>query len=780
MRLLRLPNPSILFARFGALLIISGYITLLLLSYKSTIGPFDLTFRVSINETTISHVSWVMPAGLGWDQGVRKGMEVISVDGVPVSDLNDAVTSIKPKQEAELLTSSGEVLQVGVTRNSIGQSPMKFSLWATGAIFALLGGTVLLRRPDFHAARLFAIISALAAIALAVAPAAGGSGSPWALIMMALCSIGIGAIWPPLSFALLEEPSGPHRSTKILIIFLILGFFLALAYGTVILVNSSIYNIYKPVFFLYFSLSLLGGVGLMAVWGIHQGSSLSYEQVRICLWGTALGFLPFVCFTLIPEALGYKEIIPSYINILALIFIPAFFAYAILEHQLMGIRRLVHRGMVYGVSTFVLFVAVSLIIMISISAFTDVDTGSNLYYLLIPAILIAGIILFSPLRRGIRRLIDRFFYQYTVDYRSAFRIVPEYLLISGSTSELAKAISIRLAQLLSLESALLFLGHNPLEGKLAATVGEEAREIYRHVKDKIELNLYNPESHSIVELRLESDSLLYVPLTSSGHYLGYMILGPKQAGEVFMDEEKRLLSILVPIISLVFDKAELSDELRGLSQLLIKAEEKERARIAGDLHDGPLQKAAFLVSAIGTNLEDQRSYANQLVAELREICSSLRPAILSDLGLVPALEWLLDNNARRHEISPHLILHNVDEDDRLPAEIEDTLFRIAQEAINNTIKHAKATSIELSLSREDGNVLLHVTDNGTGFQTASRDRGKYGLPGMRERAIQIGGSFDVHSAPGRGTTVVVNIPVELYAKHNEGDINGLINKNTDS
>ncbi|MFC2018152.1 sensor histidine kinase [Chloroflexota bacterium] len=716
-----------------------------------------------------------MPAGLGWDQGVRHGMEVVLVDGIPVPDLDGAITSIQPEKRAKLLTSNGDVLQVEATQNRIGQSPMKYSLWATGAIFALLGAAVLVRRPDFHAARLFAIISALAAIALAVAPAAGGSGAPWALITMALCTIGIGAIWPPLSFALLEEPSGPHKSTKILIIFLVLGFFLTIAYGAAVLVNSSIYNIYKPAFLSYFSLSLLGAVGLMAVRGIRQESFLSREQVRICLWGTALGILPFVCFTLIPEALGYKEIIPSHINVLALIFIPAFFAYAILQHQLMGIRRLVHRGMVYGISTLVLFIAVSLILVATISVFTEADSDSNLYYFLIPVILVGGIILFSPLRRGIRRLIDRFLYQDTVDYQSALGIVPQYLLVSGGTSDIANVISQRLTRVLSLESALIFLGHSPAEVKLAAKVGEKAGEISTRLEDKIKQYLENPGSQNIVELRLESDSLLFAHLASSGHYLGYMILGPKHAGEVFMEEEKQLLATLIPIISLVFDKAELSDELRGLSQRLIKAEEKERARIAGDLHDGPLQKAAFLVSAIGTDLEDQRSYANQLVAELREICSSLRPAILSDLGLVPALEWLLDNNARRHEISPQLILHNVDEEDRFPPEIEDTLFRIAQESINNTIKHAQATSLELSLSREDGNVLLHVTDNGVGFQTASRDKKKYGLPGMRERAIQIGGSFDVHSALGRGTTVVVNIPIEPYANHNEGDINGFIN-----
>ena len=762
LHLFRLRNPAILFARAGALLIMLAYVAGLLLSYQSTLGSTNLTFRVSIQGNNTASVSWVMPAGLGWDQGVRPGMKVTSVDGIAISDLDSGIKSIQPEEKADLLTSANKVLQVKTQEAPIGQSPMKYSLWATGAIFALLGAAVMLRRPNFHVARLFALTTTLAAIALAVSPAAGGPAPPWAVVIMALSMIGIGATWPPLSFALLEEPSGPHRSTKVLIVFLVAGFLLIVAHGAAFLVNPFLYNIVKPTFLIYFSLSLLGAFGLMAIRAIRQESSLSREQVRICLWGTALGILPLVCFTLIPEALGYKEIIPSHINVLALIFIPVFFAYAILQHQLMGIRRLVHRGMVYGISTLVLLIIVSLILMATI--FNEIDSDNNLYRILIIAILVSGIILFLPIRRGIHRLIDRYFYQDTVDYRSALGIVPQYYCscpgVTGGNSQCYFPTAN--TGYLSLESALIFLGYSPAQVKLAAMVGEKAGEISGRLRDQIEPCLKEPGAQGLVELHLESDSLLFAHLKSSGHYLGYMILGPKHAGEVFMEEEKQLLATLIPIISLVFDKAELSDELRGLSQRLIKAEEKERARIAGDLHDGPLQKAVFLVGAIGSSVEDQKSYANQLVSELREICSNLRPAILGDLGLVPALEWLLDNSAGRHEILPQLMLYNIEEEDRFSPDVEDTLFRIAQESINNTIKHAGATSLNLSLSREDGNLILHVIDNGTGFRTASRDKGKFGLPGMRERAIQVGGSLDVHSAPGLGTTVVVSIPIEPY------------------
>lgn len=753
---LKLRNPAVFFARLGALVVLIACVALMALDYQSTQGPNPLYLRASVQEDDVVRVSWVMPGGYAWDQGVRSGMEVLSIDGIPVSGLELGTSSVQPQEKVALQTSAGKVLHVEVNQTYTGRSSTKYSLWVVGVIFALLGVAVLLRRPDFHAARMFALAAGFAAVAFVVAPGAGGPAPPWAIATEFLSMVGLGIVWSPLGFALLEEPSGPHKSVRLLVIFTALGFFIAIAYGIAVLVDTSLYVAVRSTLLLYLSLSLMGMVGLLAVKGARQESALSREQARICLWGAALGILPFVFLTLIPEALGYDALLPAYVTVLAIIFIPAFFAYAILQHQLMGIRRLVHRGMVYGSSTLVLFIIVNLVLIAIVAPFTEVDDEENLYYLLIPIILVVGILLFAPLRRGIRRLIDRFFYQDAVDYRSAFEIVPQYVLTSDSTSEIAAVISLRLARVLYLESVLIFLGRSPSQVKLLATVGEKAMDIYNRLQDKLEPYINAPEYTGLVELRLESDSLLFAHLESSGQYLGYMVLGPKNAGEVFVEEEKQLLATLIPIISLVFDKAGLSDELRGLSQRLIKAEESERARIAGDLHDGPLQKASFLVSAIGTSVEDQRNYANQLVAELREICSSLRPAILGDLGLVPALEWLLDNSARRHDITPQLMLYNFDEEDRLSPDIEDTLFRIAQESINNTIKHARATSLNLSLSKEDGNVVLQVTDNGVGFRTTSRDKGKYGLPGMRERAIQVGGSFDVYSAPGE-------VPPWLYA-----------------
>jgi signal transduction histidine kinase len=182
--------------------------------------------------------------------------------------------------------------------------------------------------------------------------------------------------------------------------------------------------------------------------------------------------------------------------------------------------------------------------------------------------------------------------------------------------------------------------------------------------------------------------------------------------------------------------------------------------VAVDIHDGPLQKAILLAQADDEAAGDPGVIGRELVAELREISTRLRPSILDDLGLVPALEWLLDDLSDRSVIVTSLSLHGIGEDERLQADSELALFRITQEAINNVLKHSHANRLEVSLSREGRAIVLQVSDDGEGFSQSSYRNGGLGLSGMRERVIQLDGSFEVSSAPGSGTLVTARVPIE--------------------
>lgn len=684
-------------------------------------------------------------------------MIVLSADGQDLAGADKDTLPTQAVTEAVLQRPNGEILQVQATSRLLGQSPMKFSLWALGGVFALLGAAVVLRRPDLQSARMFGVFAGFASMALAVGPSSGGVGHQWALIIQMVTLAGFGASFLLFAAVLTGEASWSYRRViRPVPLFVGIGFILAIGYIASVFGSPTSYEWIKPVSQLYLCASFFGGVGLLAFKASQESSLALRHQARLLLWGIVLSSLPFVCFTLIPEALGRQSVLPVYISILALVLMPVSFAYAILQYQLLGIRRLVHRGMVYGITAFALLVIITFGLVIPLSD----KVPSERYPLLVSAIVAGGIVLFFPLRHAAQWLVDNLLYRDAVDYQMFLDGIHENLAISDNSSHPASGIAYHLAEVMHLESALVFLGDDPAQSKLVASAGRRSQEVLRHMTSELQPNAQTAENRDYVELRWESDSLILVNLRSAGRYLGYLLLGPKEGGEVFVEEEKRLIATVVPFLTLAVSKGQLSEELRDLNQRLVKAEEMERARVAGDLHDGPLQKAIVLAAAGDSVPQDEkRSIAHRLVAELREVCSRLRPAILDDLGVIPAIEWLLENIPKRFGLATHFSLQDLHEEERFPSDIELALFRVSQEAINNTVKHAEATSVHIFLSRENNTLVLKVQDDGVGFSPAAHGNTGFGLSQMRERVVQLNGSLDIHSSLGHGTTVVARIPL---------------------
>jgi signal transduction histidine kinase len=145
--------------------------------------------------------------------------------------------------------------------------------------------------------------------------------------------------------------------------------------------------------------------------------------------------------------------------------------------------------------------------------------------------------------------------------------------------------------------------------------------------------------------------------------------------------------------------------------------------------------------------------------QLREISHDLRPAVLDDLGLVPAFQCLTERVSKRYDLA---IALNCSIPHRLPAAVETTLYRVVQESLTNAAKHARATRIEIRFSLEGNQVRGSIRDDGVGFDLnevlARKGARGLGLLGIRERLESVGGSLSVHSQLGRGTELVIHIP----------------------
>jgi signal transduction histidine kinase len=220
---------------------------------------------------------------------------------------------------------------------------------------------------------------------------------------------------------------------------------------------------------------------------------------------------------------------------------------------------------------------------------------------------------------------------------------------------------------------------------------------------------------------------------------------------------------------------ERKEEIRTrLLEQVITAQEDERKRIARELHDETSQALTSLMVGLrvleqrpdlaGTReaLADLRALTSKTLDAVHDLALQLRPSVLDDLGLVPATDRLVAEFQRSHGIEVAFET-NLRTGPRLPAPLETALYRIAQEALTNVVRHARAQSVSVLLEARRGFVTLIVEDDGRGFDVASRlaeagDDRCLGVFGMRERATLLGGTLTIESTAGRGTTVFVEMP----------------------
>jgi signal transduction histidine kinase len=213
-------------------------------------------------------------------------------------------------------------------------------------------------------------------------------------------------------------------------------------------------------------------------------------------------------------------------------------------------------------------------------------------------------------------------------------------------------------------------------------------------------------------------------------------------------------------------------QLKALSRRVLEAQESERRRVAIELHDELGQSLTAIkinlqlservppAARAALNIESIRIVEDAL-QQVRKLATGLRPSMLDDLGLTPALQWIAEQSANRGGFTVRC--HHERGLSRLAPEIETACFRIVQEALTNITRHAQAKRVTIELRRDGDSLVLAVQDDGCGFDLAAMQQrassgGSVGVLGMRERAMLIGGTLDIRSATGRGSTVQLNCP----------------------
>jgi PAS domain S-box-containing protein len=259
-------------------------------------------------------------------------------------------------------------------------------------------------------------------------------------------------------------------------------------------------------------------------------------------------------------------------------------------------------------------------------------------------------------------------------------------------------------------------------------------------------------------------SWLGVPLISRDCLIGVLRLDHVEPNH-FTEKHANLVMAFANQAALAIDNARLYEQAQAGAAL------EERQKLARELHDSVSQ----VLYSIGLGVRTARarlehepekasepldyciSLAEAGLAEMRALIFELRPESLEVEGLVAALSKQADALQARHSIA---VEKSFCEEPGVPLAIKESLYRISQEALNNIVKHARATQVDLGLKQIDGTLLLEVKDNGQGFDPGENFPGHLGLNSMRERVERVGGSFEVESRPSGGTRICVRVPIK--------------------
>jgi signal transduction histidine kinase len=303
--------------------------------------------------------------------------------------------------------------------------------------------------------------------------------------------------------------------------------------------------------------------------------------------------------------------------------------------------------------------------------------------------------------------------------------------------------------------------HIPLDSpdSVVASAGKTRKSVI--VNNMREVSGYQLLAH-IPDLRSE----MAVPMVAGDRLIGVLDVQSSKSNR-FTDTDVYIMAMLADLIAVAVQNARLYTQAQELAAL------EERTRLARELHDSVSQAlygiglgartARMLLERDPSRLREPLEYVLSLaeagLAEMRALIFELRPESLEQEGLITALSKQAASLQARHNIQ---VRTEFCEEPPFGIDAKETLYRIAREALHNTVKHAQATQVELHLTSRDDGFLLSIRDNGVGFDASGTFPGHLGLKSMRERTARMNGTFEVHSQPGEGTHILVHVPRPAY------------------
>lgn len=430
-----------------------------------------------------------------------------------------------------------------------------------------------------------------------------------------------------------------------------------------------------------------------------------------------------------------------------ILLIPLTIGFAMLRYRLWDVDLLINRTLVYGLLT-VSIIGLYLLVVVGLG--TLLSALGNLFFSLLATGIIA--VLFHPLRERLQRSVNRLMF--------GERDTPSLALLR---------LGQRLETTLAPETVL---------PTIVETVAQALKLPYAAIAWEQADTSTEPIIAAAYGTAKGHEPRLRIPLVYQQEPVGELLIAPRSPGEALSPADQRLLrglarqvSVAVHAVRLTADLHRLTLDVQRSREQLVLTREEERRRLRRDLHDGLGPRLASLTLKLETArnrlahdpladtlLSELIARTQEAVADVRRLVHALRPPALDELGLLPALHEQILQYSDLGDHALHISLEAPTDLPSLPAAIEVALFRIAQEALTNVVRHAQATRcvVSLALCEREQVLSLTITDNGRGLPPI-RGTG-VGLASMRERAEELGGTWEMDLVPTGGTAIRVRLP----------------------
>ena len=750
--------------------------------------PYDgMRFRVGARANSMP-VDIVYADGPADDAGILVEDRVLTIDGRPVDGWGNNPPYrpyINPGDTVVYeLEREGQRFTVSATMGSyrenlpllltfVGLLLLSILFWGIGVAICLFA------YPNDVRARLVGLVWLLGAVAMA----AGGPGTlskfwgAYTTMEVAWCLLGLVFLSAHLYF---PAPSFVARRK------LIIGILTAVAVilSTLIILNEWLLNpqghelpdflgfrIYEFVY-LFFLLSVLASMGLLLRNRLASKDAEVKRQIGIVFWGTVVGFVPFLTLDILPHIL-FDASYGRYATVLFLVFMPLAYAYAIHQRKLLRIDFFINRTVVFFV-LILLVLIVSILILGAVALILDLPPE----FFLVGGVVTSLIAIPSAnLRQPVQKRVNQVLYGCHYDFSTVTSDFSSQLARTLDREKLIGLLAQNLAQQMGIRQVALFLSEGDSLTRCFPRPEDSEPDSISRDAELCQLLLEHqapvqaPQVHRLLsetaQARWQSYDWahLFVPLVFEGQLVGLLVLGDRTTSDMYGNDDVHLIATIAQQGALAYTSVQLVETLRGLNRRMVRKDEAHRKRVARELHDTALQKLFFVKEKLLVDAEDDKRLLDLLdetIGALRGMIREQRPPFIEQ-GLVFALKGMTEEMGKLADASPVISLSsNMNETTplKLSEEQATALYRIAQEAVTNAIKHADAHHIIVSITAEgEGKLRLRIEDDGVGMRfTPSRSRDHhYGLVGMQERAAMIGAQLEIASSPGEGARVEIEM-----------------------